>query len=689
MSKWSIKQVALANTGMGDATLSKFAKVFTSSTLLCKSLSSLDISQNTIGPEGANTLAEAIVQMSNLTQMTLSKTNAPPAAAAPFAADPAKPYTLSDMDSGTNLVGITLGPADVTILVGWLSRPDAKIGSVQNLTLDSSTSFAGAGKHDVLANWCLDSQPSGVSEHLMGVRANSIGMRCLRDHNAQQLVESYPEGAPSVVKKWILGAVAQFTRFADPIALIDKLVSEEVIYGVGTDVAVLFSANDSRLREWTEWPKQLRSNFLGEINALKTAVIESGKLDDLSALAGGQLLFGEHSYKLNQDRIQGGMATVFFGTDQTHGSNRKVALKMMTDTTAFENERKFLNKLQTDFVVGLLHEHIDPTGVRSWLVLECGSETMSQIIKEGLDTAEKRNYAIQAIKAVEYLHSKGICHRDLKPLNMVLFGRKLKLIDFDCSAMNGNTLDDVTSGLTPHYCTPEVAEARASGRLEGTAAAAQDMWCLGHVVFEIYTSQPFFEKKRLDDIEEIQLALLEDTTYTADHTEHRLPVLDLPLQGIEEETARNLIQQMMRRDPTRRINAAKSSKHAFVVGGQDTQQKASGIAGLAQKIDSDGLLTRQHVTNEADTIRTQMQRGFDCLNKNMSVQMEMLKGLDEGTKRGPGVFVLLPETKRESGWSLKQARIILIGTVLQLSNFISPADVQRSIPLTYIVRGCG
>ena len=100
-----------------------------------------------------------------------------------------------------------------------------------------------------------------------------------------------------------------------------------------------------------------------------------------------------------------------------------------------------------------------------------------------------RTYFHQLIEGLEYIHSQGIAHLDLKLENIMLGADfKLKIIDFDQAQPLKDDL--ITSGGTVCYRAPEV--------INGTCMdlAAADVYGAGIILFAFMAKQfPFNEKE--------------------------------------------------------------------------------------------------------------------------------------------------------------------------------------------------
>lgn len=113
-----------------------------------------------------------------------------------------------------------------------------------------------------------------------------------------------------------------------------------------------------------------------------------------------------------------------------------------------------------------------------------------------------RQWVLQIVSGIQYLHSRGIVHRDIKGANVLLSTEGVvKLVDFGCSkylggdhaaaSQNGSFQTSGCSTLvgTPYWMAPEVIK----GDLEGGKSLyglKSDIWSLGCTIVEMLTGKP-------------------------------------------------------------------------------------------------------------------------------------------------------------------------------------------------------
>ena len=100
----------------------------------------------------------------------------------------------------------------------------------------------------------------------------------------------------------------------------------------------------------------------------------------------------------------------------------------------------------------------------------------------------RRQFSMELISAVKYLHSQSVLHRDIKPENILITGKwELKLADFGSAySLNNSTASKEKKEIvnkfvgTPEYLAPEIL----SGSVQPDETAfALDWWAVGCTLY--------------------------------------------------------------------------------------------------------------------------------------------------------------------------------------------------------------
>jgi len=180
-----------------------------------------------------------------------------------------------------------------------------------------------------------------------------------------------------------------------------------------------------------------------------------------------------------------------------HGDAKKrsFALKQMKKSQIVEtrqqqhimSEKEIMEESDCGFIVRLFKTFKDRKYLYMLMESCLGGELWTILRDRGnFDDPTTRFYTSCVVEAFDYLHSRGIIYRDLKPENLLLDASGyVKLVDFGFAKKLQVGRKTWTFCGTPEYVAPEVI-------LNKGHDISADYWSLGVLMFELLTGTPPF-----------------------------------------------------------------------------------------------------------------------------------------------------------------------------------------------------
>ncbi|PIA49863.1 hypothetical protein AQUCO_01300540v1 [Aquilegia coerulea] len=192
-------------------------------------------------------------------------------------------------------------------------------------------------------------------------------------------------------------------------------------------------------------------------------------------------LVGEGSFgKVYKGRRKYTGQTVAMKFILKHGKSEK-------DIHNLRQEIEILRKLKHENIIEMLDSFETPQ--EFCVVTEFAQGELFEVLEDDKCLPEDQVQAIakQLVRALHYLHSNRIIHRDMKPQNILIgAGSIVKLCDFGFArAMSTNTVVLRSIKGTPLYMAPELVREQPYNH-------TADLWSLGVILYELFVGQPPF-----------------------------------------------------------------------------------------------------------------------------------------------------------------------------------------------------
>ncbi|XP_039038617.1 mitogen-activated protein kinase 20-like [Hibiscus syriacus] len=213
----------------------------------------------------------------------------------------------------------------------------------------------------------------------------------------------------------------------------------------------------------------------------------------------------------------------------------------LSDAARILREIKLLRLLRHPDIVEIKHIMLPPSRrdfKDIYVVFELVESDLHQVIKANDDLTREHYqfFLYQLLRALKYIHTANVYHRDLKPKNILANANcKLKICDFGLARVEFHDTP-MTIFWTDYVATRWYRAPELCGSFFSKYTPAIDIWSIGCIFAEVLTGKPLFPGKNVVH----QLDLMTDLLGT--------PSLDT-ISRVRNEKARRYLTSMRKKQP--------------------------------------------------------------------------------------------------------------------------------------------
>lgn len=262
-------------------------------------------------------------------------------------------------------------------------------------------------------------------------------------------------------------------------------------------------------------------------------------------------------------------------------THKMIAIKKVLQDKRFKNrELQIMRKLEHENVVKLQYFFYSSGDKKDELylnlILEYIPENVYRVVRvyakqrQTIPILYVKLYMYQLMRALGYIHASGICHRDIKPQNLLLDPETavLKLCDFGSAKHLVRGEPNVSYICSRYYRAPELIFGATDYQTN------IDVWSAGCVLAELLLGQPIFPgDSGVDQLVEIIKVLGTPTReqiqqMNPNYTEFRFPqIRPHPWARVfrprTPQEAIDLVSRLLEYTPTARLTPLQACAHAF------------------------------------------------------------------------------------------------------------------------------